>query len=138
MRTNIPILIVEDDPDRQDILKNLFKHHAWILVHTAKRAEHLIRAYRFDLISLDYDLAGPGKGEDVARAISQSENKSATILIHSMNGPGADKIKRLLPQAIWVPINRIIQSNAVFKCLQKEIGKLPDIDWKAVFRKKPY
>lgn len=118
-------------------MKSLFKSHAWILVHTAERAEHLIQAYRFDLISLDYDLAGPGKGEDVARAISQSENKSVYIMIHSMNGTGADKIKRLLPQAVWVPINKITKSNAVFKRLQKEIGRLPDIDWKFVFGKQP-
>jgi CheY-like chemotaxis protein len=136
VRTNIPILIVEDDPERQKILKNLLKSHAWILAHTAERAIRMIQAYHFDMIFLDFDLAGSGKGEDVARAICQTENKKATILIHSMNGPGAEKIKLLLPQAVWVPINQITRSNAVFKRLKQEIGRLPDIDWKAVFREK--
>lgn len=56
------ILIVEDTRERHELLKSLFREHAWILVHTAARAITLVRAYNFDLISLDYDLAGREKG----------------------------------------------------------------------------
>ena len=51
------ILIVEDTPERQEVLTSLCKEHAWIMVHTAPRALKLLEAYDFDLIFLDYDLA---------------------------------------------------------------------------------
>ena len=132
---NIPVLIVEDDPERQSILKNLFRSHAWILAHTADRAIRLIKAYRFAMVSLDYDLAGSGKGVDVAQVLADTENRDAYVLIHSMNGPGAEKIQQLLPRAVWVPINQITKTHAVFKRLRAEIVHVPDIDWKNVFGK---
>ena len=132
-RENIPVLIVEDDKDRQEILKNLFKKQAWILIHTAERAVRLVQAFRFELISLDFDLAGPGDGADAAQAIADSENRDACILIHSMNVNGAERIKQILPHAVWVPINQITQTNDRFKRLRKEIGRVPDIDWAYVF-----
>ena len=49
----LKILIVEDQPERQEILKQLCRHHAWVLAHTAARACRLIEAYEFDLIFLD-------------------------------------------------------------------------------------
>src|SRR5215472_15565563 len=61
------ILIVEDTPERQGWLTGLYREHAWVLVHTAARADRLLNAYDFDLISLDYNLAGPDNGAAVAR-----------------------------------------------------------------------
>ena len=133
-RRNIPVLIVEDNRERQDILKNLFRDHAWILVNTAERAIRLVKAYTFEIICLDYDLAGPGNGEDVARAVLETKSKKTYILIHSMNGPGADKIKAILPESVCVPINQMIRSNAAFKNLREQIGFVPNINWKAVFQ----
>ena len=67
------ILILEDTPERQEILKQLYRDHAWVLVHTAQRAIRLLEAFEFDLVSLDYDLAGevqtsaqgPGRGAGI-------------------------------------------------------------------------
>jgi DNA-binding response OmpR family regulator len=66
------VLIVEDTVERQGWLQSLYREHAWVLVHTAARAVRLLHAYDFDLISLDFNLAGPDNGEAVARASTAS------------------------------------------------------------------
>ena len=127
------MLIVEDTPQRQEILSNLFRDHAWILVHTVQRALRLLEHYDFDLILLDYDLAGEGKGDRVARGIVNSRNAEAKVIIHSMNAIGAQKTMNILPDAEFVPISKMTKSNAVFKRLRQEFAKGVDIDWSYVF-----
>jgi DNA-binding response OmpR family regulator len=62
------VLIVEDSKERQEILKNLTRRHAWIAANTASIAIKYLSVFDFDLILLDYDLSGSGSGEDVARS----------------------------------------------------------------------
>lgn len=133
---NLRILIIEDTPDRQKILQNLFKDHAWVMVHTAERAIRLVEAYDFDLIALDFDLATEKTGEDVARALAKSKNKNAKVIIHSMNHPGALKITHFLPKADIIPISKITRNNETFKRLRLELSKGVDIDWSLVFSEK--
>jgi len=133
LKQHLRILIIEDSPDRQKILQQLFKDHAWILVHTAERAVRLLSVYDFDLIALDFDLATEKTGEDVAQFIAQSRNKNAKVIIHSMNHPGAVKITEILPDADIVPISKITRDNATFKRLREELTKGVDINWKTVF-----
>ena len=64
------VLIVEDTPQRQEVLTALYRAHAWVLVHTGRRAQVLLEAYDFDLLSLDYNLRGDLTGEDVIRVSS--------------------------------------------------------------------
>ena len=127
------VLIVEDTPERQEVLKKLYKDHAWILVHTADRAMRLLQAYEFDLISLDFDLAGPKPGDEVASFIAHSRNASAKVLVHSMNPVGAKRITKLLPHAEHVPLSKMIKNNRTFKRLRQELSRGPDIDWAFVF-----
>lgn len=129
------ILIVEDTSERQEILRNLFRDHAWILVHTADRAIRLLNAYDFDLISLDFDLAGTKRGDEVALAISHSRNTKTKVIIHSMNPLGVERIMALLPHANHVPISKMIKNNSIFKRLRQELLKGVDIDWAFVFRR---
>lgn len=129
------ILIVEDTPERQKILKNLYRDHAWILVNTAQRAVRLLQVYRFDLISLDYNLGGPGCGDEVAEAIAKSQSSKAKVIIHSMNKQGAGRIRDYLPAADEVPVSQIVKNNRVFKKLRQELKRGVDIDWAYVFRK---
>ena len=129
------ILIIEDTPERQKILKSLFKDHAWVLVNTAQRAIRLLQAYTFDLISLDYNLGGLECGDDVAAYIAKSQNKNTKIIVHSMNKQGADLIKNYLPNADIIPISKIIKNNKVFKKIRQELERGVDIDWAYVFRK---
>jgi hypothetical protein len=127
------VLIVEDSPERQEILRNLYRDHAWILVNTAARAKCLLDAYDFDLVSLDFDLAGEAKGDDVAHHLLDSCNSGVEVIIHSDNAPGAARITSILPNAVYVPISKITKSNAVFKKLRDELNNGPKINWAAVF-----
>ena len=109
------VLIIEDTPDRQKILQNLYKDHAWILVHTADRAIRLLEAYVFDLISLDFNLAGPRSGDEVASFIARSANAKAKVIVHSTNAVGAKQIIDILPHAVHVPISKIVRDNKTLK-----------------------
>jgi len=84
-QSTLRVLIVEDGLERQAILKNLFREHAWIMANTAKRANRLISVYDFDIVSLDYDLDGEERGDVVAEFIKRSRNANAKVLVHSMN-----------------------------------------------------
>lgn len=128
------VLIVEDSPERVTFLKSLYRDHAWIEVRTVKRATLLLDAYDFDVISLDYDLAGEGKGDEVARYLVGSRNSNVDVIIHSDNAVGAGKIKTFLPKAVHVPTSKIIQSNERFKELRHELGKDPNTSWTEIFR----
>ena len=135
LQTPLKILIVEDCPDRQKTLKNLFKDQAWILVNTARRAKCLVEVYDFDMIALDYDLAGEEKGDKVAAFIRQSRNAHAKVLVHSMNDPGVVRIQQHLPDSTAVPFSKIIRDNRTFKRLREEINRGVEIDWGFVFRR---
>jgi len=125
------VLIVEDTPERQDVLSALYRAHAWILVNTGHRAITLLNAYDFDLVSLDYNLRGDYNGDEVAKALINSRNKNCKVIIHSMNPKGADKMLKLLPDALCYPVSKMIRSNKVFKNLQKKITEQgTNFDWK--------
>jgi CheY-like chemotaxis protein len=127
------VLIVEDTPKRQEILKNLYKDHAWILVHTASRAIRLLNAYDFHLISLDYNLAGDKDGDAVASFIAQSRNAKTKVMVHAMNKQGADRISAILPHTELVPITKITKNNATLKRLRQELARGVNINWTFVF-----
>lgn len=125
------ILIVEDSPERQKVLCDLAREHAWVLVHTARRAVTLLSAFDFDLVFLDYDLAGEDNGEAVARRLAAAPHRPR-VIIHSQNRPGAERILQLLPEARWLPIASITRSNAVFKRLREALRRGVDFDWEQV------
>jgi CheY-like chemotaxis protein len=99
----LKVLVVENCPDRQKVLKNLLKDHAWVLVNTASRAMRLIAVYEFDMIVLDYDLDGEEKGDTVAGFVKQSINANARVLVHSMNVQGVERIQKHIPDTTAVP-----------------------------------
>lgn len=128
------VLIVEDRPERQEILRSLYREHAWTLVNTAARAIRLVESYTFDLISLDFDLAGDGHGDEVASAIARSANATTEVIVHSMNKPGAQRISAILPRARLVPLSRITRTNATFKRVRLELSAGTGVDWRRVVR----
>jgi len=132
----LKILIVEDSLERQKILKNLYKDHAWILVNTARRAIRLIEVYDFDIITLDYDLDGEDRGDKIADFIKRSRNANSKVLVHSMNVQGVTLIQEHLPDSIAIPFSKIIRDNQTFKRFREEVNKGVDIDWKYVFKRK--
>jgi CheY-like chemotaxis protein len=126
------ILIVEDTPERQEWLTGLYKEHAWVLVHTAARAVRLVNAYDFDLISLDYNLAGPDNGSAVAEAISRSRNANTAVLVHSMNPRGAARLAELLPRAVCVPVGSLVKTNAIARRVREALRRGVPADWQAL------
>lgn len=131
----LKILIIEDSLERQQILKNLYKDHAWILVNTARRAIRLLEVYDFDIISLDYDIDGEERGDKIADFIVRSRNANSKVLVHSMNVQGVAHIQEYLPNSIAVPISKIIRNNQTFKRFREAINKDLDIDWSYVFKR---
>lgn len=136
----LKILIVENNPDRQKTLRDLFRDHAWILINTARRAVRLIEVFDFDLIALnyalDYDLDGEEAGDKVAEFLLHSRNANAKVWVHSMNVQGVERIQQYLPDSVAVPFSKIIRDNKTFKKLRESINKGTDIDWAYVFRRK--
>lgn len=126
------VLIVEDTRARQELLRAVFREHAWILVHTAARAITLVRAYDFDLISLDYDLAGREKGDAVAAAIRASRNATTPVLVHSMNPQGAKRLVEELPQAVWIPLSKMAARNARVKRIREALRRGVPTNWEQV------
>lgn len=123
------ILIIEDTQDRQKILKQLYRDHAWVLVHTAERAISLLGAFEFDVISLDYNLAGEATGDEVARHVRDGLNHAARIVVHSMNPQGRDRIRQLLPAATILPVSSMTKTNKRFKRLREALKQGPNFDW---------
>ena len=126
------ILIVEDTPERQQWLTGLYREHAWVLVHTAARAVRLVDAFEFDLISLDYNLAGEDTGDSVAQAILNSRNARTPVLVHSMNPRGAGRILELLPHAQSVPAATLVKTNATAKRIRAALRSGVPSDWRAL------
>jgi CheY-like chemotaxis protein len=124
------VLLVEDTAERQEWLQGLYREHAWVLVHTAARAIRLLHAYDFDLISLDFNLAGPDNGDTVARAIAGSRNARTPVLVHSMNPRGAEHLAELLPHAVCVPLSAIMKSNRTVKRVREALRHGVPADWR--------
>ena len=124
------VLLIEDTPDRQQILTSLYRSHAWILVNTGQRAITLLNAYDFDIISIDYNLRGELNGLEVAQALKCSRNKNARIIVHSLNPKGVKFIIEILPDAIPYPVSKMVRSNKTFKYLRGKIDELgTGYDW---------
>ncbi len=117
------VLIVEDTLERQKVLTTLYRRHAWVLVHTARRAITMLDAFDFDIVSLDYNLPGEATGEQVAQAVARSRNHDSRVVIHSLNPRGAARMAAVLPHAIVYPVSRIARSNQHFKRLQAGIDR---------------
>ena len=126
------VLIVEDTPRRQELLRQLYREHAWVLTADAAHAARLVAAYDFDLISLDYNLAGPNNGDAVAEAIAASRNARTPVLVHSMNPRGAGRLAELLPHASCVPVGRIVKTNATVKRVREALRNGVPEDWESL------
>ena len=135
--TVLRILIVADTPERQEWLRQLYREHAWVLVHTAARAVRLVIAYDFDLISLDFNLAGPDNGAAVAEAIAGSRNARTPVLVHSMNPRGAGRLAELLPHAQCVPAGSLVKTNAVAKRVREALRAGVPANWSGLVSGRP-
>jgi CheY-like chemotaxis protein len=123
------VLLIEDTPERQEVLKQLFRDHAWILVHTANRAQTLLSAFEWDVIALDYDLAGEETGEEVAKYMATHRITAPRVIVHSQNAVGRKRIRAWLPDAWEIPLSRMIKTNKIFRQLRAELARGSQFDW---------
>jgi len=108
----VKILIVEDNPDRQNKFQEILKGHDLTITASSKEAVNLVNASKYDIIFLDHDLgvdpktgektervylaSGPGTGYEVAEQIPTSINKEATVVLHTWNFPGAKNMAEVI------------------------------------------
>jgi CheY-like chemotaxis protein len=111
------ILILEDNPIRVDIFKNLFKSHTLFITEKAiKTCENI----NYNVLFLDHDLEGKiwmdsneeQTGYSFVKKLVQTDfQKNTLCYIHSLNPIGANNMVNLLHDygrdAIWVPFNII-------------------------------
>ena len=96
------VLIVEDAPVRVKKLIRFIPDSQCVHVSKGEQAVEILGKETFDLVFLDFDLAGTLNGLDVARAIRQLGHRPV-VVVHAMNIAGASQIARVLPDAIRCP-----------------------------------
>jgi DNA-binding LytR/AlgR family response regulator len=115
------ILLLEDDKNRISQFYERVKefnernHVKSELIHveTAKDCIEKLENDTFNLILLDHDLGGEvyvsidntNTGSEVARWINKNPEKihGAFVITHTFNPAGANNIKDLLPECIYIP-----------------------------------
>ena len=122
------ILIVEDTPDRQELLRRLLAGHDIVVVDSAEAAVGKLRGTAFDLVFLDYDLAGEGTGGDVASFLT-TVDAAPEVVVHSMNPEGVAAIRAVLPDAHPVPIDRLHPRTALYSRLRAGFAAHQPIGW---------
>jgi len=128
------VLLVEDAPTRQVELRRLFADQECHVATTAEAAKELLRTLQFDVVFLDYDLAGPGTGEAVASELRKDHSARTTVLVHSMNIAGAARIRRVLPRALAVPYANLTRGNPLYSRLRQALASNEEIDWPSIVR----
>lgn len=135
------VLIVENTPARQEILRNVYRDHGWVIAQNGGRAIRLLEAYYFDLVSLDFNLAAVEQGEDLASFITKYMNGKTKVIVHSSKRKETNLISARIPRADIVPLSRITRSHAVLERFRQELFRGHNIDWIFVFtgkiRKRP-
>lgn len=77
--------------------------------NTAKACERLLRAGKYDWLSLDHDLepvngSPAGTGSDVAKFLENNPTyKPRVVTLHSANTVGVHNMKAAIPSAILAP-----------------------------------
>ena len=114
------ILVLEDNPIRQEKFKQLFKNQELSIYDNVLDAYHACVCYEFSVIFLDHDLGGQiwvdsneeNTGYQFVKWLVENKiQKNALYYIHSMNPIGANKMLNLLLDngydGIWIPAHLI-------------------------------
>lgn len=99
----LQVLMVEDERERLAFFRALYARQDMTICSTAATAIAALGRKAYDLVHLGYDLAD-GSSEEVARKIGQSRH-SGTVVIHSENPDGREKLSVLVPSAFVVPFS---------------------------------
>jgi len=132
------ILILEDNDERIKKFKENLSLSDLVIVKEASHAIHKLQNESWDALFLDHDLGGKtyvstndeNTGSAVARWLNQNGDKiPELVMIHSLNPPGQQNMKSLLPSAyvlpfLWLKINDCNFTDENFKLLIR-LGRLP-------------
>lgn len=112
------ILVLEDNPIRQEKFKQLFRNQELCLVSNVEEAIDACLLNEFQILWLDHDLGGKiwedsneeNTGYQFVKWLVDNENqKNALIYIHSLNPIGANRMLNYLKDnnydGIWMPFN---------------------------------
>jgi len=110
------ILILEDNKERIEWFKKIYKQHELIICEKISQAQLAVAYGEIDIFFLDHDIASNNfegidkcdTGYDFVKwIVSQNYQKHSLYYIHSMNPTGANAMLNLLKdngyEAQWVP-----------------------------------
>ena len=132
-RKDIRILVIEDSEDRLKWFQAEFGHCDLTMATNAKAGISYVKDRKFDLIFLDHDLGhrvfvdsnDENTGYQVAKAIVISEfNNTTPVVIHSWNPTGAENMRTILTNSIYIPFGTFKIDSFKFK---SPIDKQPKI-----------
>ncbi len=114
MDSNKRILVVEDDATRVERFRAELEGYALDFVSSVEEAIGLLGGPRYDLLFLDHDLEfgarvyldpyEPNTGYQLARHLADRvEYRRVPVVVHSFNWFGANKILKVLPNALYIP-----------------------------------
>jgi CheY-like chemotaxis protein len=112
------ILILEDNPDRIEFFKRIYKNHELFITADINEAYHIAENIELDIIFLDHDLEPNNfvalkegrTGYDFCKSLVEGKlQRQAIIYVHSMNPVGGQAMVNLLRdngyEAQWVPFH---------------------------------
>jgi CheY-like chemotaxis protein len=112
------ILILEDNQERIEFFKRIFKNHELIICELIFSAQEIVQQEEFDIMFLDHDLYKDNirgieleiTGYDFVKFLVKSNlQKHSLIYIHSMNPTGANAMQNLLRdngyEVLWIPFH---------------------------------
>jgi len=104
------ILAIEDNPERQIILKEIYCLQNIVIADNVCDAIGHLQKKEFDLIHLDYDLLDNTNSLEAARQI-RDKGRLQMVVIHSENPRGCKEIREIQPHAFTIPIDLFITGN---------------------------
>ena len=120
------VLVVDDDPDLQELFKAFLKKIGFsrVVVGTAKDAIHSLRKQKFDLMFLDLQLPD-GTGDEVYKTAKQIDPDLNVIVITGYpDSEMLDRILQISPVTVLKKPLKIEQLNQTVKILGHTTSKI--------------
>jgi DNA-binding NarL/FixJ family response regulator len=91
------VLFIDSNNSRFDEMW-MNSHPDICLAHapTTKRAFDLLSSLEYDAVMLDYDMGGGNHVEHVARLMTKKLERGSTVIVHTVNPVGAQRLKSIL------------------------------------------
>jgi CheY-like chemotaxis protein len=112
------ILILEDNLERIEFFKRIYKNHTYFITADIYEAYHIAENTELDILFLDHDLekenfkaiSAGRTGYDFCKSLIEGKlQRQSIIYVHSMNPVGGQAMVNLLKdnnyEAQWVPFH---------------------------------